>query len=364
MSPSIGFDFDECLAQAYTLVPFVLFFEILLPKALKLSTIKPSLKLYLEKFKGIFYERIAANEVAKKGIIFRPSFLNLLPKLIKLRNQGKINHLFIYSNNGLLELIDAVDHILALVLKKSPYLINDNELILENGQLHTLTPRIHINNPCRVSTETRDVSGFSEKTLTGIQTCLNESISAENLWFIDDSREHVSLMQSLGSQYIPVEPYKIFLSNTKLAKFFLESFPVEAFIPGNDVSLIVLTELNRLFMKQKNNNFRPTGNEGKDTLIEKLKIPLREFSPRGSGKLIQPWKEDYVNLDYKFLEKSLLPVINTLKTTNNPISHIYTPPVGGKLPVGKLPIGKSPTGPSVSLSNKNFKLRTRRKRQK
>jgi hypothetical protein len=345
MTPIIGFDFDQCLVEAYTLVPFVLFFETLLPKALKSPTIKPELKLYLEKFKKIFYERIAENEVKMKGYIFRPGMLKILPKLIKQRQEGQIRRMFIYSNNGILDLLNAVDHILALVLKKAPYSVTENELIMEQDGLHVLTPRIHIDNPCRVSVETKDAGGFSEKTLAGIQNCLGENINPSDLVFVDDSREHIHLMETLQSNYILVEPYKIHLPNEKLAEFFLESFPVEAFTPGNKISSIVLTELNRILP-----GFRPTGQESKSSLVDKLKKVLRVFSPRGSGRLAGQWKEDHNNSDYKVLEKLLKQ--STPSITEYEVPTVYKTPVGGR-----------PIKPN-SLFNKNRKLRTRRKSRK
>ena len=39
MAPSIGFDFDECLIQAYSLMPIILFLERLLIKELRISPI-------------------------------------------------------------------------------------------------------------------------------------------------------------------------------------------------------------------------------------------------------------------------------------------------------------------------------------
>ena len=325
MTPSIGFDFDQCLTEAYTLVPFILFFEVRLPQALKSSGIDSHLKERLEKFKNIFYERIAANEVHVKGHIFRPAMLKLLPKLIKLRQEGQIKRMFIYSNNGILQLINAVDHILALVLKKSPYSVNETELIMEDGQLHVLTPRIHIDNPHRISTEKKDSAGFREKTLHGIQECLGENINPSDLRFLDDSREHLHLMESLGNHYILTEPYKVYFPNQELAKFFIESFPVEAFTPGNTISSIILTEINTILP-----GFRPSGQETRSSLIEKLKKVLRVFSPRGSGRLASRWTEDHINTDYRHLEKLLNIPMHSVQAKEYIIPTVYKTPVGGK----------------------------------
>jgi hypothetical protein len=342
MTVSVGFDFDQCLTEAYTLVPFILFFEIRLPQALKSSGIDPTIKLRLEKFKDIFYERIAVNEVEVKGHIFRPAILKLLPKLIKLRQEGKIKRMFIYSNNGILQLINAVDHIMALVLKKAPYSVNENELIMEDGHLHVLTPRIHIDNPHRISTEEKDAAGFREKTLHGIQTCLGENINPAELWFFDDSKEHKHLREILGNQYILTEPYRVYLSNQKLAEFFIESFPIEAFTPGNMISSIILTEMNRILP-----GFRPSGHETRLSLIEKLKKVLRVFSPRGSGRLAGRWNEDHINTDYKKLEQGLNTLMHTSQPKEYTIPTVYKTPIGGRQ--------------HVSRRNRFRILRTRRK---
>ena len=298
MAPTIGFDFDECLTEAITFVPFVLLFEILLPKALKLPGTSKEAILYLEKSKDIFYKKIALNEVKTKGTIFRPSILRLLPKLIKLRQQGKINKLFIYSNNGINELINAIDHILSLVLQEAPYNVKPDELIKENEILHVLTPRIHINNSCRAS---EPVEGnFREKSISGIQACLGESIMESELWYLDDTQYHKKLMDEIKDHYIVVEHYNINISNKKLAELFIQSFSLEAFTPGTVTSTILINEINRIMP-----GFRPSSKETQTSLYEKFTKVLNKFSPEGSGRMISNWKEDHVNSDLLKIRKVL-----------------------------------------------------------
>lgn len=348
MSPSIGFDFDECLVQAYTIVPFVLLFEVLLPRAMKAAGYSKTAKFYINKAREVFYQKVADNEIKTKGTIFRPSLLKLMPKLVKLRQEGKINKLFIYSNNGINELLNAVDHILALTLKKAPYNVNDGELIKEADGLHVLVPRIHIDNPCRVSTEPKGADGFREKTLLGIQGCIGDNVTENELWFLDDTEYHKDLMEKLKDNYIVVESYSVYLSNKILAEMFIDSFPIEFFSPGSPVAAALIPEINRLMP-----GFRPTSKETKTSLIEKFGKVLNKFSEPGAGRVMAVWKEDHVSSDLKKIEKKLSGAINQDEPFISNYPATYSAPIGGHLHRGSLP-------PS-SLKRKTRKLRKDRR---
>ena len=351
MSPSIGFDFDECLVQAYTMVPFVLLFEILLPRAMKVPGISKDVKFYIDKARSVFYQKIADNEVKTKGTLFRPSLLKLMPRLVKLRQEGKINKLFIYSNNGINELLNVVDHILALTLKNTHYSVNDGELLKEADGLHVLGPRIHIDNPCRVSTEPKGADGFREKTLSGIQGCLGENVSEKDIWFLDDTEYHKNLMEHLKDNYIVVESYSVHLSNKTLADMFVDSFPIEFLLPGSPVATVLHAEINRIMP-----GFRPGMKETRKALIEKLGKVLNKFSEPGAGRVMSVWKEDHVNSDLQKIERKLSGAINQqpLVVSNYPAT--YSAPIGGHFHRGILPVS--------SRLNKTRKLRKeKRKRQ-
>lgn len=325
MSPSIGFDFDECLVQAYTIVPFVLLFEVLLPRAMKAPGYSKTAKFYLEKAREVFYQKIADNEIKTKGTLFRPSLIKLMPKLLKLRQEGKIHKLFIYSNNGINELLNAVDHIFALALKKSPYNVSDGELIKEEGGLHVLAPRIHIDNPCRVANETKGADGFREKSLAGIQRCIGENVSEKDVWFLDDTEYHKDLMKHLKENYVVVESYSVHVSNKVLAEMFIDSFPLEFFLPGSPIAAALLPEINRLMP-----GFRPTMKETKASLIEKFGKVLNKFSEPGAGRGMSVWKEDHVNSDLKKIEMKLSGAINQEAPIVSNYPTVYKSPVGGR----------------------------------
>jgi hypothetical protein len=324
MPPSIGFDFDECLVQAYTIVPFVLLFEVLLPRAMKVPGYSKNAKFYINKARSVFYQKVADNEVKTKGTLFRPSLLKLMPKLVKLRQEGKINKLFVYSNNGINELLNVVDHILALALKKAPYSVSEGELIKEEDGLHVMVPRIHIDNPCRVSSEPKGADGFREKTLFGIQKCIGDNVSEKDLWFLDDTEYHKDLMDKLKDNYVVVESYSVYLSNKALADMFIDSFPVEFFLPGSTVAAALLPEINRLMP-----GFRPTSKETKATLIEKFGKLLNKFSEPGAGRAMAVWKEEHVSSDLKKIEAKLSSVINQPEQVISNYPATYSSPVGG-----------------------------------
>jgi hypothetical protein len=324
MTPSIGFDFDECLVQAYTMVPFVLLFEILLPRAMKVPGISKDVKFYIDKACSVFYQKVADNEVKTKGTLFRPSLLKLMPKLVKLRQDGKINKLFIYSNNGINELLNVVDRILALTLKNTHYGVNDGELLKEADGLHVLGPRIHIDNQCRVSTETKGADGFREKTLRGIQQCLGDNITEKELWFVDDTEYHRNLMDYLKDNYIVVESYSVHLSNKALAEMFIDSFPLELLLLGSPVATILHSEINRIMP-----GFRPRLKETKSSLIEKFIKVLNKFSAPGAGRSMGVWKEDHVNSDLQKIEKRLSGAINQEPVVISNYPATYSAPIGG-----------------------------------
>lgn len=335
MIPSVGFDFDLCLANAYSITPFVILLETLIPKALSRQPALKNEMVFLQKSRLIFYQAVAQNEILTKGTIFRPSMLRILPKLLELKSQGNIRHLYIYSNNSLAEIIHVLDYILALTLEKAPYNVPTGHLIKDSdGFLHTLTPRIHLDAACR-NVETKDSNNFREKSLEGINACLGDSVADSEMWFFDDTRYHTRLMNQLKEKYMVVEPYNVQLSNKKIASLFIESYPVDAFKPNTRIGSIVLTEINRLLP-----GFRPTGYETRERLIEKMVKVLNTFSPESGGKVFARWKDDHINKDYGIIEKGLSGVLNkvepTYKETNRPLSYDNPIGIGGSVKGGAL----------------------------
>jgi hypothetical protein len=323
----IGFDFDECLAQGYSITYFSLFLE---------GNISEDEEL--KKYKEDFYTLVAKNEIITKGTIFRPSLLKLMPKLLKLRQEGHIERLFIYSNNRINELLNSADHILALVLQNNPYNVNTDAFIEENGRLQVLSPRITHNDSCR-GVEPLD-EGNREKTFNGITSCLGMSLVEKDLWFLDDTKQHISLMNSIGDQYINVKPYEVKLNNEKLIDLFFEAFPINLFTSNK----LFLTEFQRVFT---------INNLNIETLRRDFEEKLNKLQP-DSKRATKVWNTQEVNKDIEFLEKSLEGAITLSKPTPN-----YTPlsntTIGGSQ-------SKYRKGPRRSRSKIKRGLRTLRKR--
>ena len=321
-SKYIGFDFDGCITESYSIMPIILFLEGLLPDEIRRFTepIPPTVKNSFTLFKNRFYNRLALNEVKTGGTLIRPSFLKILPELLKQRSEHKIEKLFIYSNNQNHDLINAVDHILALTLNKLATPVPEAQLIKapENGRLQTFEPRIHKTAPCRYS-EKEQSDYFKEKTFQGIQTCLGKSISESELWFLDDTHDHVDLVNKLGlgRRYIETKKYEIKLKNPKLAEMIVLSFPKDCFsrttLSGR-IFMQAYSKLENIFIKgdpderyliKKNPRFNPVGTEDEKKLTELLATSLRSISPNVNIRSKDKWSVNETETDADKLRKAL-----------------------------------------------------------
>jgi hypothetical protein len=208
-----------------------------------------------------------------------------------------------------------------------------------------------------VNYEVKGTDGFREKSFSGIQACVGEILESD-LWFLDDTKYHTSLMNSIKERYIVVEPYSVNLSNKRLAEIFIDSFPLEFFLPGSPVAAVLLTEINRIMP-----GFRPTNKETKQSLVEKLGKVLNKFSPAGAGRVMSTWKEDHVNLDLQKIEKQLLGAMHQEESHVSDVPTTYTVPIGGASLYSAPLRGARHKGilPVSSRSRKTRKLRMRRK---
>ncbi len=267
-----------------------------------------TVRMYIEKARVAFYEGVAKHEIQTGGTLFRPSFLKLLPKLIELRAQGKLRKVFIYSNNKVKQTLDVADYILTFILKSKQYNVKSEYFTTENNEPHILTPRIHLNHRCRVNSEQTDSGGvFREKTLAGIRECLGENISESELLFFDDQKTHVSLLQSIGSNFVLVDPYRVIMPNKILGEIFLQSFDTrQAFSPETELSKVLLAEINKFMWigSGEKPGFRPNGRETLGDLLKKFTQILNKFSPK-AVRAVARWKDDHINSDYNILLKSV-----------------------------------------------------------
>lgn len=321
MAPIIGFDFDDCLTNAYSILPIILFLETLLIKELRAPGVSKDTRLNALFARSRFYDALAENEVRSKGTIIRPSFLNIFPQLMKLRREGRIQGLFIYSNNMNESLIEVVDHILALTLVKLG--VPESHLIPEPygsvTRIHALSPRFFRNSPCRSGEALR--GDFKEKTLSGIISCLGTSVPESDVWFLDDTVDHKSLMSSIKSNYIDVKKYEISLKNFKIAEMLSTSFPKDAFNPSTEMGRVfmaaysvlerhfIITPPGEKYLVKANPRFNPKGMEDAKKRTELLQVSLNAMSPHSRyGEKLWPLVER--TTDTSYLLKKLDPILN------------------------------------------------------
>ena len=318
-SINIGFDFDGVITDGYSILPITLLLEGFIADEIKKSVvpvpkdIKDALSMYKERF----YNRVAANEVATGGTLLRPSLLKILPELLKQRREGKISTLFIYSNNENYQLINAVDHILALTLTKLSVPVAKDNLIQELTGLQVMEPRIHRNSPCR-SSEKIQGDHYKEKTFQGIENCLGKAITPAELWFLDDTKDHIDLIQNLGlgERYIETKKYDIKLKNPKIAEMMILSYPKECFDTKTVIgtifmnaykrveSVFINTPANERYLIKENPRFNPVGTENEKKRVELMSRSLNAVSPNIS-RTKAAWTAKETETDTDILRKRL-----------------------------------------------------------
>jgi hypothetical protein len=330
MAPIVGFDFDDCLTHAYSMLPIVLLLEHLLINELRMPGVSRATREAMLFARNKMYDTLASNEVRTKGYLIRPSFLNILPRLLRMRATGEIAKLFIYSNNTNSLLINTIDHILALTLQKMGMPVE--QLVTEPfgsiTRLQTLSPRVVRNSECRYI---EPINGsFKEKTLDGILSCVGLQVPANEVWFFDDTTDHKSLMSSIKSNYIEVKKYDVQLKNSRLAEFIITSFPRDAFNP--------LTEMGRIFMKaysiletnfivvppgekyllKENPRFNPKATDDDKKRAEGLRTSLNAVSPLSAGRA-KAWTVVETNTDTNTLMKKLDALFNPAAAAAAPV---------------------------------------------
>jgi hypothetical protein len=326
MAPIVGFDFDECLTYAYSIMPIILFLEHLLVKELRVQGISAQTRQAMLVARANFYNALAENEVATKGLLFRPSFLRVLPTLLKMRNKGEIQSMFIYSNNTNTTLINVVDHILALTLVKLG--VPEAHLISEQygsvKRLQTLSPRLFRGSECR-SEEPLKIE-FKEKTLGGVLRCVGLSVPESDVWFFDDSSDHKSLMNSLKTNYLQMKRYEVQLKNTRLTELLISSFNKDAFNPMVEMGIVFLKAYSALethfivvppgekYLIRENPRFNPKATDDLKKIAEKLKTSLNAVSPSATGRA-KMWTPVETNTDYAMIMKRLEGLFNPKRST-------------------------------------------------
>jgi hypothetical protein len=205
----IVFDLDETLAELYPTFYFV-------------ASLKPDLSHTLpEDFKNelnaaykSFVEKVLAEEQLDTPLgILRPGILNVFETIQKLKSNGQVKGVIIYSNNGHLESLEFIRDIIHRHL-------NTSSLIQEC---------IHWGHEMRQEERGR-IQGAASKTWKVLSSILKGPIiSAQNdlsptaVYFFDD-QNHPDLKIHLKDNYIKVPSYTFKASVNTLARLFTEAF--------------------------------------------------------------------------------------------------------------------------------------------
>jgi hypothetical protein len=191
---------DETLAELYPVYYFVASLRLKESceddKAL-CAHIPGSLLSSLDKAYNLFVQNIMEVESSKTPLgILRPGILSVMNKLNKLKQNGKIKNVVIYSNNGHLESLEFIRDIIHKYLKT-------DDLIKEC---------IHWNHHMR-DEERHMRPGAANKTWNVLRNILvdgnckaPDSIEPDNIYFFDDL-EHPDLQKNLGVNYYKVPGY-------------------------------------------------------------------------------------------------------------------------------------------------------------
>lgn len=355
-------------------MPIILFLEHLLVKELRVKGISAQTREAMLVARTNFYNAVAENEIATKGLLLRPSFLRVLPTLLKMRAAGEIQALFIYSNNTDTSLINVVDHILALTLVKlgvpEAHLINESYGSIK--RLQALSPRFTRGSECR-SEELLKIN-FKEKTLGGILRCLNVNLPESEVWFLDDSPDHKSLMNSLKTNYLQMKRYEVQLKNTRMTELLLSSFNKDAFNSTLEMGMVFLKAYSTLethfivvppgekYLIKDNPRFDPKPTDDLKKIAEKLKTSLNAVSPSAAGRA-KMWTAVETNTDYAMIMKRMEYLFNPKKPSefiaqpsflDTATATAYREPfVGGR---------QKKCSPVSSRSRKKLRLFTRRRK--
>jgi hypothetical protein len=147
-----------------------------------------------------------------------------------------------------------------------------------------------------------------------------------DLWFLDDSRMHEKLMNSLKERYLVMKPYTIKVANRIIADILIQSFSIDAFTPGTPEGTVFIGQLQHIFP-----NFSVSGRETRKHLHEKLTKALSTFSPYGSGHIAKGWKDTEIAADVQYIETSLRSVLDLgTETVREEPNLTYREPVGGR----------------------------------
>jgi hypothetical protein len=205
----IVFDLDETLAELYSTFYFIASLKPELE-----HTIPDNFKEQLAQAYKLFVKKVLVQELSSTGPlgILRPGILNVFEIINRLKSNGQVKGVVIYSNNGHLESLEFIRDLIHQHLSTS-------DLILEC---------IHWGHHLREE-ERSYTQGAANKTWKVLSTILKGPIvgapadlQTDDVYFFDDIN-HQDLKKYLKSNYIQVPSYTFKASFDTLSHLFTEA---------------------------------------------------------------------------------------------------------------------------------------------
>jgi hypothetical protein len=229
------FDLDETLAEMYPMYYFIASLRMMVDEDRShLLYIPADFHQTLDKAYRFFVHHVLQAEKRPSPLgLLRPGILEVMKALQRLREEGVIKGVMIYSNNSnprLLEFIADVIH----------EHVKSNQLIKKC---------VHLYHPYRREERSQHPRGY-HKTWEGVKNSLiqgaqaSSNVSIQDVYFFDDL-EHEDLQRALGNHYIKVPPYTKHASFTELAHLYHKSL-LDANI---DKSLFVTLTMDLLHLR-------------------------------------------------------------------------------------------------------------------
>ena len=230
------FDMDETLAELYSVYYFIasLRLQQTISEYNRGLFLNKKFHNSLIKAYDLFLAKVLEEETSSKPLgILRPGILGVMKELDKLRKQGLIHHVVIYSNNGHLGSLEFIRDLIHLHL-------GNNKLV---GDC------IHLDHPMR---KAERVGRSSNKTWDVLRAIIMEgpcggprNLEVNRVFFFDDLL-HGDLKKNLGDNYFRVPAYDFKASVDRLALIYKEAI-MEAGVDLEEFN----REVGYIFMKGK-----------------------------------------------------------------------------------------------------------------
>lgn len=206
------FDLDETLVEIYPICYFIASLRIMVDEDRShLLYVPKHFQQTLEKAYRFYVHEVLQQEKGSNPLgLLRPGILEVMKELQRLKQEGLIDGIMIYSNNPHLHNLEFVadmihEHVKSTQLTQECIHLH-HELRQEERALHTRL--IH-----------KTWNGVKHSLIHGKNSRAPRTLSPHDVYFFDDL-DHMDLQKVLGDHYIKVPPYAHHASFDRLAALY------------------------------------------------------------------------------------------------------------------------------------------------